>query len=427
MLISLILIGILVLFSLGVSNLVVNSIRESANVNQANQAYYAAEGGLEKGLLENAVQGTAGYSKDAWVENLNCKQGQQCVPGTPGVIASTVKIQGKSPANFRIPPDSGEFVIPTPGTGTAGKGCDPLNPNLDADVAGKVPTGGLDDACNWNKIKVGETVGIPLYATDPDDHTKILNPVDLKLESLKIKIRTPCEEKPGSTIDEHLNCASLVRYSFNDMTDGDPVLRCIPTKTYGCGDTIVSWQIIGSNITGDKVYTLGPIDDLKLPAKIYRTKSNSEIYEWLIDNAKATGIVNALSFLCGEPSCVLFVDNIYPPTSSSGREVTTLNSGSIFAFLTNDAKDTGFFSRTPSDAIYKPVLKLSVVNSLNSSLDDPIPYLEYQVTSNVSVGGAPLADSAQTITSEGFSGPFKQVLEVRQPQETGLLEYVIQQ
>ena len=53
-----------------------------------------------------------------------------------------------------------------------------------------------------------------------------------------------------------------------------------------------------------------------------------------------------------------------------------------------------------------------------------MPYLEYQLLSNVSV---PPTDTVQTITSEGFSGTFKQVLQVKVPQDSGILEYVIQQ
>ena len=77
--------------------------------------------------------------------------------------------------------------------------------------------------------------------------------------------------------------------------------------------------------------------------------------------------------------------------------------------------------------IYKPVLKLTVIHSLAESDFLTVPYLEYQITSDVAGGGYEPANSAQTIRAEGLAGTFKQVLEVKIPQETGLLEYVIQQ
>jgi hypothetical protein len=83
------------------------------------------------------------------------------------------------------------------------------------------------------------------------------------------------------------------------------------------------------------------------------------------------------------------------------------------------------FEVSPDDEINKPVLKLSIIHSLQSDANGTgIPYLEYQVITDALT--AP-TDSSQTITAQGYSGTFKQVLEVKQPQGSGLLEYVIQQ
>lgn len=125
---------------------------------------------------------------------------------------------------------------------------------------------------------------------------------------------------------------------------------------------------------------------------------------------------------------------------SSGYELLTQASigvdskgcrGSIQKFLTNTDTVTG----CPSTAmppnwslqyITKPVLKLSVIHSLDEFGADKIPYIEYQILTDASLPAAP-TDTTQTIKAEGYSGTFKQVLEVKNPQETGLLEYVIQQ
>jgi hypothetical protein len=72
-----------------------------------------------------------------------------------------------------------------------------------------------------------------------------------------------------------------------------------------------------------------------------------------------------------------------------------------------------------------PVLKLSVIHSLDGSDGNTIPYLEYQILTTGT--SQPPTDVNQTITAEGYSGSFKQVLEVKNPQQSGLLQYVIQQ
>lgn len=106
---------------------------------------------------------------------------------------------------------------------------------------------------------------------------------------------------------------------------------------------------------------------------------------------------------------------------NQGRDLDS-TFGLLKAFFT----DAPPFSRTDGDRINKPVLKITVINSLRDFVtDNPIPYLEYQLLSDVNAGSP--SDTSQTITAEGFSGEFKQILEVKQPQEGGILEYVVQQ
>jgi hypothetical protein len=272
-------------------------------------------------------------------------------------------------------------------------------------------TQGIDNACNWNKIKVGETVGIPLYTTASDGTIK--NPVDLDLQTLKVKLRTPCLDGASGGPNA---CSGSGRYRLDDYNGVDTLLQCAVSKTSYCGDTVVSWSIVGTNVTGDKVYTLVPYTPV-VSGK--RTKPNSEIYEWLINSVRSTG--SPFSGFSCDTYCVLY----------GGRfaidPLDEINNASILDFLLNGSVD-GLFVRSGTDKIYKPVLKLSVIGSLSEfSSGNTVPYLEYQITTNVGVGGSAPPDLAQTVTAEGFSGPFKQVLEVKLPQETGLLEYVIQQ
>lgn len=418
LLISLGLVSVIVFFGLIVSNIVVTSIRQAANVNRANEAYYAAEGALEQGLMENAKQG-AGYSAAS----------QSASP-----LNAEFTIQGQVPANVQYENPSafdGMYGAPTPGTGDVGADCDILkawtSKRFDYDAqtdSYSVATAGYDPAdhpCNWNKIGVGDVVSIPLYVNDPANCTftgqdGICNPVDLSMTDLRLRVRTPCS-------DGEEMCSATTRYTLDDEF-GDAELACDLTKVDGCGDTIVSWSISGTNITGDEVYDLRPlaVPEYFDPEPFNKRKTfNSEIYEYLINNARIPNL-GAYTLNC-DPFCVL--------DENRGGEDLSLPAdqtpGSILQFLTNASGST--FDRTGDDRLHKPILKLAVINSLrdkNSATGDPVPYLEYQLITDNALDSRP-TDTSQTITAEGYSGEFKQILEVKQPQEGGLLEYVIQQ
>jgi hypothetical protein len=231
-------------------------------------------------------------------------------------------------------------------------------------------------------------------------------------------------------------CLDLERYTL-DGTIGDPYSLC---QTGGslCGDVIVSWQINGTNVAGDKIYTLVANPEVIDPTfGVGRSQKNTEIYESLINEAKNNMLTTSIpGWNCGAKFCVLYADTT--PVAGGfkyrlGKDLLFGKIVSIMDFLRNegnyaDSNKPEFRGTAPADKINKPVLKLTVVHSLSEGQTTTIPYLEYQITSNVgTTTGFDPADSSQTIRAEGQSGPFKQVLEVKMPQETGLLEYVIQQ
>lgn len=419
LLISLILVGILVIFGLTISNIVISSIRESANVNRANQAFYAAEGALEKGLLENLQHGagytsnveTVGYGQFGMcTDPANCSSCcstkypndlslcvSACMSGNSGSpLKATYKIQGQVPVSSQYA--SSQYGIPTPGSGDVGKNCDPLTAVKSGSFywpegSQTVYSDPTDHPCNWNKIRVGETVAIPLYYTDSNgDPVNLMTPNS----TFQLKIRTACSD--GSEF-----CAPLDRYDLNYL-QGD--------ATYNGNDPIVSWQIVGEDSNaGGTTLTLGPYiyflwnNDLGPLATI--------IHEKKINNTASYIVLNTDSFGEDPDKC----------------------RGEIRYFLTNNASAVdggggllGCSSTLKWDTqqIVKPVLKFTVIHSLKDILNNDIPYLEYQLLSSSNMSSQP-SNVSQTVTAEGFSGSFKQVLEVKQPQESGLLEYVIQQ
>lgn len=405
LLIGLGVVGVILLIAMGITTAVIVSIRDSSNVNNANKAYYAAEGALEAGLLENQKVG-AGFTGSTetvrYSENAN--------------LHGTYQIQGQVRSNTRYPLD-GTYGVPTPGTGTAGTNCNTISPEVSGSFTYPPAIGGVsyiaqDHPCNWNRIYPNETATIPLYVTtsdpdstcpeDPDNPGyKVCNPIDLGLTSLRIRVRTPC--RAGTEM-----CAPVERYNL-DLTNGDPQVQG--------NDTILDWQITGRNRTGDKIYLLTSIKDYddtlcRDAANLYGRCDplNTEIYESLINVRKSNG-------------------NTVLTGTRGGEEITAnFQKGTIMNFLRNVAPwDIGGTVRpSADDTIYKPMLHLRIIHSLSEeSTENVIPFLEYQVLMNAAT--LPPTNTFQTITAEGYSGSFKQVLEVKQPQGAGSLEYVIQQ
>ncbi|MBP7058537.1 hypothetical protein KBB06_04335 [Candidatus Gracilibacteria bacterium] len=463
----------MIFFALLISINVIDQIRQSSAVNKANVVYYAAEGALEKGLLTNLSQG-AGYNTSGnqtvlfngdpeclgkanqtdcntccdtnYPGNTNSDINTECkkackefCDGTSGPcstkgtssVKSTFTVQGTVPISKKF---DEYYTIPSPGTGDAAANCDPLKmdvsktqfyyskataPNyvFDAqkpavgDYTGPFYT--VDHPCNWNKLGEGESVSIPLYVvynSDPatlsqpiygcynpfGSTTWICNPEQLGLTELILKVRTPCKAGVGEM------CATLNRMQL-DTLHGD--------TNVGGDDTIVDWQVTASNLGGDKSYLMVPDRNFSIN-NCYggRCPENSEIYESII-NYGAKLSFGATSILQGEESGIKITD------------------GNVLAFLKNESPWTapGTIRTTVNDAINKPVLKLTVIRSLLASQTEKVPYLEYQVLVKSNKTMVSPTNAYQTISSESTSGSFRQILEVKVPQESGLLEYVVQQ
>ena len=406
LLIAVLLVSVIVMFGLIVSNVVVSSIRQSANVNRANEAYYGAEGALEEGLLANKDQG-AGFTGEGTTNYSDVEAGYE--------------VSGQVPVDLVY--SNGKYGIPSPGSGDVAADCDPLNPVIGADGFWYSPTadpsyilgtgnpGGdyahydsEDHPCNWNKLKEGEGVGLPLYVTTTDaakanllgceqnpsgSGIYVCNPSELEMSSLEVRVRTACSD--GS---EFCGASGRPDLYTSNITGTDP---------YNGDDPIVSWQIIGTDSTGVEDYILQPeidfIDDQFDPHWKYNYGS-AVIFESKINQYRTVDFV-------------VFKD---------GQRAYDVNSlfGSIKEFLLNQNQWNGI------QVLFKPVLKLSVIHSLQNDSLEEVPYIEYQILTNIGASLSP-TNTSQTITAEGLSGEFKQVLEVKVPQESGLLEYVIQQ
>lgn len=429
---------IIVLVSLGVTTVVVSSIRESANANGANQSYYAAEGALEAGLLVNQNTG-AGYN----LPSTSVALASLCVDTSPpkcdpscytlAGAASTAGINCGPTAGYKIvgqvPSDTNHkyadgYGIPAPGTGDAGTDCDSLHPlvgspgfwydtkNIDKKLYLSIPgtdhTAGADapnytnaDAkeypCNWGKLTLGKPISIPLYYTDPT--TK--QPVNIFTSTgttLTVKLRTACD-------DGSLYCATRPTL---DIHSGDAAYK-YHVNYYD--DPIVNWQIVGQSEHGDQNYVLSPYGTIRPLINSIWSIPNSILSKSIINRPPSGGALSNISV--GEDS-----------NGCTGSLMDFLKNG-INGPYTNCATSNLWSTRS----ITKPILTLTLIHSLTEPITGKkIPNLEYQIITNTPAGAStPIADINQTITAEGYSGTFKQVLEVKNPQASGLLQYVIQQ
>lgn len=386
LLLALILIGILVLFALLITNVVFGSIREAANMQRANQAFYAAEGGLEAGLLLNAKKGitfsTAGAQEVVYPTSADCSAND---PGCSFQVDTHFVVQGQVLPDIKI---NNSYVVPAVGTGTAGEACDALKAVTQGSFAynGIQYNDPFDHPCNWNKIKVGESAAIPLYYQDQNGMK--VNILKNQSSSIQLKIRTACP-------DGKIMCSSAERPDL-DYASGDP--------NFSGNDPVVFWQIVGKDQATGETYTLDP--ELKF---------------------QAPKVLDQYATLISEKKIVLakFILN-YVVLDQNDIGIDKFEcKGSILDFLLNaDPMPACAAMPWSGQQIIEPVFKLRVINSLKDILGTTVPYLEYQLVIDTT---APPADTVQTITSESFVESFKQVLQVKAPQASGLLEYVIQQ
>ena len=224
--------------------------------------------------------------------------------------------------------------------------------------------------------------------------------MDFGLKNLQLKVRTPCAKKDGN---EQEMCNPSERYVL-DTFNGDEKLRCEgDAKQTFCGDVIMLWQIVGESKKGDKTYILNP--NGKITKGRYDKDINTEIHEYLLNEAKK-GNLNIGTWSCSTQYCVL-------NEVRNGIELDSDKKSSIINFLKNNE-------------INKPILKLTIIHSLNAYPSGAgIPYLEYQI--NINSGNIPPADVNQIVIAEGFSGNYKQTIQGNVPQKSSVIDYVVQQ
>jgi len=254
----------------------------------------------------------------------------------------------------------GEYTIPAPGSGTAGDDyCNTSEPVVDDEPGGSLDKvlesleidranlgtsyKAFDWPCNWNKLREGESIVIPLYTEDGDevDHP-FENP---GVNDFTLTVRPACNPSMATAREneyENQICNDNERY---DLVGDQETL----------GNTvIVLWEITGKlGENGESVY--------------------------LTHKGKGT-IFN--------PKTALDVERI--------NDKNPLTEDSIAVKPIDDFEDSieDFIS-----TLYKPELKLLVVHTLRDNYG-VVPYLEYQFSSTYNPASTPISSTSKVVHVE---------------------------
>ncbi|MFA7686212.1 MAG: hypothetical protein WCX95_05455, partial [Candidatus Gracilibacteria bacterium] len=338
-------------------------------------------------------------------------------------VGSRCSIAGKSDElvtyQFGNNNNSKWYTVPKANTGDAGINCSPLVKFTTVEALMRYysgPVGAnrltqssvffndnpLNHPCNWGKLKFGSNLSsrvvVPLYygESDGNDGIRIVNPsserpvdgAQRSLENLSIRVRTPCkpirqrgdkcliQNNAANQRQQEINtsnpecmyediCIDSDRYQLNVQADDD--------------DTLVLWQINGE-------CTLNIAD----PQGAFMTETcallpdETAAGEWALpvsSEIKTSGFINGSIVKIdeqkiGKIAYYLFEENLQ-------GERTISNFINLSDLLRLEIEQGVFYT-----SINKPVLSLNMaVDELkdNSVPAKRIPYLEYQIVTNVPV------------------------------------------
>lgn len=249
------------------------------------------------------------------------------------------------------------FYIPIPHTGSAApEGTCSVQDFLDGQA--QPP----DHACNWNRIRFGQSVSIPLFTENEDGSTS--NPVDLGFNTLSLTFRTPCTPDPA-TGAARLECADGERY---ELDEGNGI-------SIDQNNSLVLWQVYGQLNDGTEVSKL--VDD-----QIFSDDDGIEQRDPLRNTEITESRVN------DGASIVSAVGGARPFAA-------------IADFLNNPDLEFAF-------------LQMDVIYPLIQESGEPIPYLEWQFSSDVA-----FPDTKAVLLGRGYyealTGIFAAFAEIQVP------------
>jgi len=328
------------------ADLTVRNLKRVDDLWASNQAQLMADsafGAAKQYIFESCADVGCNYSGETEIE--------------ADVIYGDYEITGLSAEN--TDEGDGYYYVPIPGRGdAAGRyeydeaySCDPNAPG--------VP----DDECNWNKIYFGDQVSIPLYVSGNDSFDG---------DELYIRVRTPLCDDPSE--------------GGPDCSNGRKVISCkddppsTTTELNNCDladdKVILFWQIRGEREDGtDYVESregINPMSGLR-----NNNESDAEIYITSINYSLSNDYSG--DDLYNENYIVINMNDLVNPDTDHGNENT------ILEILTDGA-----------DPMLYPTLTLAYVETIRNN-DGAIPYLEYQIVSDIQI-----SNDRSFISARGF-------------------------
>lgn len=327
------------------------------------------------------------------------------------------------------------YVVPQPGTGTAGDRCNQYQPAFIDDSSGfkKVKNsviGGVaaatdpneesyvdqvDFACNWNKLTFGSTatdrVSIPLFFEEPPlSETAdpiIVNPYKEGLaDSFVLRVRTPClpcadeidengnPEEGTRVCEEGVNktvCSPTERYQLSDLDD-------VGSSSVGSfnNDIILQWKIQGK-CEGPDFGGEGELSDCAVVAlEVDNPDNTSEVFD---------------------PSAI-YESWVNLTSTATGNEVLSQNKKAVSA----DSSQSQKTILQVLESYDLPVFSLLLNHELIAKpYGGNIPYLEYQLITDYPIA-SPSKDVTVIINVDG--NIVTRSLEIKEDSE--IIDFAIQ-
>jgi len=259
-----------------------------------------------------------------------------------------------------------------------------------------------DHPCNFNKIRFGQAVSIPLYYTDSAGNT--VTPFEGSTADFYLRIRTPCAAVDGKIPVE---CDNSERYQLDE---DNPDLAPVSGKDQSQG--VILWSLVGTNILEDTCtdpsdFSTCEKDEETLFVNV-GTKRERGIFGDFIQREQDAN-TEITEKMINQGQSYSFIDNTVLTSDSSGNPFNSTGYRSISDFVHEVGRDFDLLS-----------LRVEVVTQLingDSFADSPfVPYLEWQMLTDLSPSEAVAADQV-LITGYGYekgqkgvySYPFRKV------------------
>lgn len=431
-----VLVAIVIVFAFGVSEIVVVSTRQGAAVENADQAYYAAEGAAEEALFEIKEQGIgygtpnqkAGpdYSTNSGTTQQSGSNPQQPSTTKSKTVSSGAtskyKITGLLPDNSYIdgyykPYKGAKFYsFPAAGTGEAGgRDCADLGPILS--VKDLLEDDKMIKPSSANQQQSSPYTKADLIFDDPANHScnwGVLRPRDTIDIPLFVEKGNGIVLNPGSEMNESPNALTAKRGGLG-ITEIYMSFRP-PCKVQSFVDPKTK-----------KSAKKRPLNCLNKDREVIDEKEFPLALDWSINGGQWQNGKGVVGTVRGTPA-----KSIYGNMRNNGSIISSLNinrsilGNKIFVIdqyrdiVLNKVRIDGFLDLRSGTKIHKPLLSLESNKPLKNTNKELIPYMEYQIITDARIPGL-----KPIVEVEGLKNGVQQNIKIQSGKKKGIIDFVV--